>query len=200
MSRQSIILKVGAERMIADILQLTESKKQIQHLNKAFTTQKSAFRNNPCPTLAERKENLKRLKDALLKNKNKLIDAINEDFNGRSEDETMLAELMPSIEGINYAMKHVGNWMKPSKRHVSLLFQPASNTVHYQPLGIIGIIVPWNYPLYLAVGPLVAALAAGNRAMIKMSEYTPHTSKLFQEIIESTFKHSNSRTVEFMFV
>lgn len=176
--------------MIADIVQLTESKKQIQQLNKAFHGQKSAFRSNQCPTLAERKENLQRLKDVLLKNKNRLVDAINEDFSCRSEDETMLAELMPSIEGINYTLKNVAKWMKPSKRHVSLLFQPASNTVHYQPLGVVGIIVPWNYPLYLAVGPLVAALAAGNRAMIKMSEYTPHTSKLFQELMSSTFNEN----------
>src|SRR5690554_8224157 len=92
---------------------------------------------------------------------------------------------MPSIQGINYTLKNLGDWMKPSKGHVSVLFQPASNKVHYQPKGVVGVIVPWHYPLYLAVGPLVASLAADKRTMIKMSEYTPHPSPLLKEIIDS---------------
>src|SRR5690554_6790872 len=173
--------------MGATVVQLTESKKQIQHTHRVFEAQKKAFRANPMPSLTERKENLKRLKRALLSNQDRLTDAIDRDFSCRSKDESLIAEVMPSIQGINYTLKNLGDWMKPSKRHVSVLFQPASNKVHYQPKGVVGVIVPWNYPLYLAVGPLVASLAAGNRTMIKMSEYTPHTSALFKEIIESMF-------------
>ncbi|ARU58573.1 MAG: coniferyl aldehyde dehydrogenase [Pseudomonadales bacterium] len=173
--------------MVASVVQLTDSKKHIQQINRVFASQKAAFRSNPMPTCEERKDNLKRLKKALLRNQSRLIEAINQDFSCRAEDETMLAEIMPSIEGINYTLKNVAKWMKPSKRHVGLLFQPAKNTVYYQPLGVVGVIVPWNYPLYLAVGPLVAALAAGNRVMIKMSEYTPHTSTLFANIIAECF-------------
>ena len=173
--------------MGATVVQLTESKKQIQHTHRVFEDQKKAFRNNPMPSLAERQENLKRLKRVLLGNQDRLLDAIDRDFNCRSKDESLIAEVMPSIQGINYTLKNLSSWMKPSKRHVSMLFQPASNKVHYQPKGVVGVIVPWNYPLYLAVGPLVASLAAGNRTMIKMSEYTPHTSALFKELIEASF-------------
>src|SRR3546814_3273950 len=77
--------------------------------------------------------------------------------------------------------------MKPSRRHVCLAFQPASARVVYQPLGVVGIIVPWNYPLYLAIGPLIGALAAGNRVMLKMSESTPATGQLLKELLAQIF-------------
>ncbi|GAA3561252.1 coniferyl aldehyde dehydrogenase [Marinobacter xestospongiae] len=173
--------------MGATVIELTESKKQIQHIGQVFNAQRAAFRKNPMPSATERLENLKRLKRALLSNQERLLEAIDQDFSCRSRDETRIAEIMPSVQGINYAMKHLDGWMKPSKRHVSVLFQPASNQVFYQPKGVVGIIVPWNYPLFLAIGPLVAALAAGNRAMIKMSEFTPHTSALVHDILSATF-------------
>ena len=173
--------------MVANVVQLTESKKHIQYTGRIFEEQRLAFRRNPMPSATERKENLKRLKRVLLKNESRILEAIDRDFSCRSRDETLIAEVMPSVQGINYALKHLDGWMKPSKRSVSVLFQPASNKVHYQPLGVVGIIVPWNYPLLLAVGPLVAALAAGNRVMVKMSEFTPHMSALFKELVESTF-------------
>ena len=173
--------------MPATVVQLTESKKQIQYLQRTFEDQQKAFSNNTMPSLTERLENLKRLKRAVLKYQDQFLDAIDRDFSCRSRDETLIAEVMPSVQGINYAMKNLKGWMKPSKRHVSVLFQPASNEVQYQPKGVVGVIVPWNYPLFLAAGPLTAALAAGNRVMIKMSEFTPHTSALFREMIEETF-------------
>jgi len=173
--------------MVTNVVQLTESKKHIQHMSRVFDDQKNAYRKNPMSTLEQRIENLQTLKDILLKNQDRFIAAINSDFSSRSADETLLAEIMPAIQGINYAIKNLSKWMKPSKRHVSLLFQPASNRVEYQPLGVVGVIVPWNYPLFLAVGPLTGALAAGNRVMIKMSEYTPETSQLFKDIIEEFF-------------
>lgn len=173
--------------MVATVVQLTESKKQIQHMHRIFDDQKEAFRHNPMPSLEQRKDHLKRLKKCLLQNQDRLIDAINEDFSSRSKDETLLAELMPAIQGINYALKNLENWMKPSKRHVGLLFQPATNKVYYQPLGVVGVIVPWNYPLFLAAGPLTTALAAGNRVMVKMSEFTPKTSELFKTLMEEAF-------------
>lgn len=173
--------------MGATVVRLTESKKQIQQISRHFDEQRQAFRRNPMPSVTERKENLKRLKRALLENKDALLAAMDQDFSCRSTDESMLAELMPTIQGINYAIKNLAKWMEPSKRHVSVLFQPATNKVHYQPLGVVGIIVPWNYPLFLAAGPLTGALAAGNRVMIKMSEFTPRTSALFKQLIEAHF-------------
>ncbi|MCK7542687.1 coniferyl aldehyde dehydrogenase [Marinobacter bryozoorum] len=173
--------------MTATVVPLNESKQQIQLTARVMAEQKQAFTRNPLPTASERLDNLQRLKKALLAHQEQFCEAIDRDFNGRSRDETLIAEVIPSVEGINYAMKNLKGWMQPERRSVSMLFQPASNKVYYQPKGVVGIIVPWNYPLYLAIGPLVAALAAGNRAMIKMSEFTPHTSALLANLVEATF-------------
>ncbi|MGM0569312.1 coniferyl aldehyde dehydrogenase [Marinobacter sp.] len=173
--------------MTATVVPLNESKKQIQLTARVLAEQKQAFSRNPLPSLSERLDNLQRLKKALLAHQEQFCEAIDKDFNGRSRDETLIAEVIPSVEGINYAMKNLKGWMQPERRNVSMLFQPASNKVYYQPKGVVGIIVPWNYPLYLAVGPLVAAMAAGNRAMIKMSEFTPYTSALLAHLVEATF-------------
>lgn len=173
--------------MDASAVPPTQSHACVQRTHRVFEAQKQAFQHSPAPSLAERQHNLKRLKHALLTYQDRLIEAIDRDFACRSRDESLIAEVMPSIQGINHALKHLKSWMKPSRRRVSLLFQPARNRVYYQPKGVVGVIAPWNYPLYLAVGPLLAALSAGNRTMIKMSEFTPHTSALFQELIESTF-------------
>ena len=119
--------------------------------------------------------------------KDALIAAISRDFSNRSADETLLAELMPSLHGIHYASRRIRKWMKPSRRSVGLQFMPAAAKVVYQPLGVVGIIVPWNYPLFLAIGPLTGALAAGNRVMIKMSESTPATSQLVKDLLARVF-------------
>jgi coniferyl-aldehyde dehydrogenase len=173
--------------MVANVVQLTDSKKHIEHVDRLFEEQRQAFRRNPMPTVTERRENLKRLKRALLTHETELTEAIDRDFSCRSSDETRIAEIMPSILSIDYTIKHLDEWMKPSKRKVSVLFQPATNKVHYQPLGVCGVIVPWNYPVFLAVGPMISALAAGNRVMVKMSEFTPHTSALLKELMDTTF-------------
>ena len=99
----------------------------------------------------------------------------------------LLAEFMSSLNDIAYCSKNLKKWMKPSRRHVPLQLQPASAKVIYQPLGVVGIIVPWNYPLFLAIGPLASALAAGNRCMLKLSEFTPETSRVTARIIAETF-------------
>lgn len=156
-------------------------------LDRIFEAQKAAFRKHPMPDADERIMHLNRLKQALIQNRQKLVAAINDDFSCRAEDETLLAEIFPSVEGIRYAARHVKKWMKPSRRHVGILFQPAKARVVYQPMGVVGIIVPWNYPLYLGVGPLAGALAAGNRVMIKMSRNTPRTADVLKTLIHETF-------------
>ncbi|GLQ33045.1 coniferyl aldehyde dehydrogenase [Litoribrevibacter albus] len=173
--------------MVANVVALSESKREIQHLNQILSAQKQAFRENPMPNLSERLTNLKRLKAMVLKYETEICDAINADFSSRSKDETLIAEIMSVVSSINYCMKNLKKWMKPEKRHVNILFQPASAKVVYQPKGVVGIVVPWNYPIFLALGPLCFALAAGNRAMVKMSEYTPRTSALLDKIISETF-------------
>lgn len=173
--------------MAAEIIQITESNKQIQHMKHVFAEQKAAFRKNPMPSLQERTANLKKLRKMLMSNQDSIINTISNDFSNRSADETKLAEIMTTIHSIDYSLKNLKSWMAKDKKKISPLFQPATGFVQYQPLGIIGIISPWNYTVALSMGPLVAALAAGNRAMIKMSEFTPATSSLIEQLINETF-------------
>ncbi|MGF6093578.1 coniferyl aldehyde dehydrogenase [Pseudomonas sp. 18175] len=165
-------------------LQDSQALEQLQHL---FDAQQRAYAANPMPPAAQRQQWLKALRDMLSDERQALINAISQDFSHRSADETLFAELMPSLHGIHYASKHLKGWMKPSRRAVGIAFQPASAKVIYQPLGVVGVIVPWNYPLYLAIGPLVGALAAGNRVMLKLSESTPATGELLKKLLGKIF-------------
>ncbi len=172
--------------MSANVAYLPESQ-ALDHLQDLFEAQRRAYAANPMPPAAQRRQWLKALRDVLSNERQALINAISQDFSHRSADETLFAELMPSLQGIHYASKHLKGWMKPSRRAVGIAFQPASAKVIYQPLGVVGVIVPWNYPLYLAVGPLVGALAAGNRVMLKLSESTPATGELLKALLAKIF-------------
>ncbi len=156
-------------------------------LKSLLQAQQQAFLRDPSPSREERVARLKKLKTALLDNKKALLDAVYDDFGGRARNETLLAEFMPALEGIKYSIRNLRKWMQPSRRHVGFQLQPASAKVVYQPLGVVGIVVPWNYPLQLGIVPVITALAAGNRAMVKMSEFTPKTSALFAQVIKQTF-------------
>lgn len=173
--------------MTADIAYLQTLQQPLETLDRQFQAQQAAYAANPMPPAAQRQQWLKALRDLLSAERQALIDAISADFSHRSADETLLAELMPSLHGIHYASRHLKSWMKPSRRKVGVAFQPASAKVVYQPLGVVGVIVPWNYPLYLAVGPMVGALAAGNRVMLKLSESTPATGLLLKELLARIF-------------
>ncbi|WP_085677918.1 MULTISPECIES: coniferyl aldehyde dehydrogenase [unclassified Pseudomonas] len=156
-------------------------------LEATFAAQRLAFAGNPMPPAAQRRQWLKSLREALLGDQQALIEAIDADFSGRSTDETLLAELLPTVQGIRHAERHLQRWMRPARRAVGLAFQPASARVLYQPLGVVGIIVPWNYPLFLAIGPLTGALAAGNRVMLKLSEATPASGAALKALLERVF-------------
>lgn len=166
---------------------LQASEKYTVHMQSVLAAQQKAYRSNPMPTAEERIANLKKLKHAILNHQSAIIAAIHKDFDGRSRNETLFAEIMPIAQGINDTIKRVRKWMKPSRRRVGHHLQPACARVVYQPLGVIGIMVPWNYPVQLSVLPLVGALAAGNCAMIKMSEFTPNTAECFAQIMADTF-------------
>ncbi len=181
--------------MVADIAYMQEQQQSISRMHDLFDAQRAAFRKAPMPSADERIQQLQALKQGILKHQQALIDAISDDFGRRSADETRLAEIMPSLEGIHYASKRVRRWMKPSRRRVGIAFQPAKAQVVYQPLGVVGIIVPWNYPLFLAVGPLITALSAGNRAMIKMSESTPRTAEVLEQLLGEIFPQDHVAVV-----
>ena len=89
--------------------------------------------------------------------------------------------------GISHALKHTKHWMRTRRAPTAIQYKPASNSIIPQPLGVIGIISPWNYPLQLAIMPLIGALGAGNRAMIKPSEYTPRLSDLLKRVLGTIF-------------
>ena len=156
-------------------------------LHSLLDMQRKAYAAHPFPPLAQRQQWLKSLRQLLSREREVLIDAISQDFSHRSPDETLFAELMPSLHSLDYTLKHLKRWMRPSSRSVGMTLQPASAKVVYQPLGVVGIIVPWNYPLYLAMGPLIGALAAGNRVMLKLSEFTPATGLLLKDLLGRIF-------------
>ncbi|HVE90623.1 MAG TPA: aldehyde dehydrogenase family protein, partial [Burkholderiaceae bacterium] len=157
-------------------------------LHVIFQIQRAAYDAAPFAEWEERRNRLERLRRLLEDNESAIETAIDADFAGRPRIETQIAEIFPSRSEIRGAIKHGRRWMKPRSAGVSKYFLPARANVVARPLGVVGIIVPWNYPLFLAVSPLVAALVAGNRAMVKMSEFTPAFSELFQQLIASAFR------------
>lgn len=154
-----------------------------------FSLLKADFAQNPYPSYRERRDWLKALDVTIRLRQDDLYKAAADDFGKRSVSETRMLELLPTLEHIAYALKHLKDWMRPERRHVGVLFQPARNFVCMQPKGVVGVIVPWNYPIFLAFGPIVAALAAGNKVMVKMSEYTPALNHIVKEIIRAALPH-----------
>lgn len=158
-----------------------------KHLEDLFLRQRAAFRREGAPSARQRQVLLQRLYEAVSDNLVGLEEAVNTDFANRSKYETRLLEIFPSLQGIKYARRNLRRWMKGQRRGVSIWFKPGRAQVMYQPLGVVGVIAPWNYPLYLAIGPLTCALAAGNKVMVKMSEFTPNTAEAFESLIGATF-------------
>jgi len=158
-----------------------------QELSKLFNQQRAAYFAKGIPSLEERRQNLNKLLSILKTNDQAIAEAISKDFGNRAHQETRLAELFLCIDGIKYARRHLKKWMSPQKRSVSIWFMGARNTVIPQPLGVVGIVVPWNYPLFLCISPLIGAIAAGNRCMIKMAANSSHLSQLLQGLFAQEF-------------
>jgi acyl-CoA reductase-like NAD-dependent aldehyde dehydrogenase len=154
----------------------------------AFETLRAGYAAEPFPEWHRRRDRLRALAALLREQTDALAQAVSQDFGHRSADETRLLEIFPSLEGIKHARRHLRRWMRPQRRSVSLWFKPGRAMLLPQPLGVVGIIVPWNYPIYLAIGPMTAALAAGNRVMLKLSEFTPATTRLFAQLLAARFR------------
>jgi coniferyl-aldehyde dehydrogenase len=150
-------------------------------LQRRFELQREAYAREPYPPWPVRADRLRRLQDLLHRHEAEFAQAIDADFGGRPTIETELAEIWPSLEEVKVALRHGQGWMRPKRVPVSKWFFGARAQVVPQPLGVVGVIVPWNYPVFLAVAPAAAALAAGNRVMVKMSEYTPAFSQTFAD-------------------
>jgi acyl-CoA reductase-like NAD-dependent aldehyde dehydrogenase len=158
-----------------------------ERLAGVLADQRAAAVREGTPGAAQRRADLDKLLKAVLANQVAIAEAIAADFGHRSPVETALAEVYTTVDTIRHARRHLGRWMRPRRRPVSLPFLPARAQVVYQPLGVVGIISPWNYPFYLALSPLIGVLAAGNRAMIKPSELVPRTADLIENLIADTF-------------
>jgi coniferyl-aldehyde dehydrogenase len=173
--------------MVANLSAVPTQSQDIKDLHRIFEAQRAAFAKHRYPAAAERIAHLNKLRAGVVKWKDIFAAEVSKDFGHRSQDETLFAEVMTSMEGIKYHAKNVRSWMKPEKRHVPMMHQPASARVVYQPIGVVGVVVPWNYPIFLALGPLMAALAAGNRVMIKMSSFTPALAEAMKRMIAENF-------------
>ena len=160
-----------------------------------FETQRTAFLRADAPSLAERRADLTRLRDAIEKSARPLAAAISGDFGNRSRYETEIGEIVPVLAAIRHARRHLRGWMRPKRVPVPLELLPGRARILYQPLGVVGIISPWNYPFQLAVAPLVAALSAGNRVMLKPSELAPRTSEFLAEFLGGSFPTDQVATV-----
>lgn len=164
-------------------------------LDAVFETQRTAFAGERHPSRAKRLDRLGRLLRLLAEHEAEFIRAIDADFSGRSAHETRLAELFIVRAGIRHAQAHLRRWMRQRRVHTALHFLPGSNRLLPQPLGVVGIVAPWNYPLQLSLGPAVAALAAGNRVIIKPSELTPLFSAALAQRVAQHFDASELAVV-----
>ncbi len=152
------------------------------------TQQFQILNKYPNLDLDTRKNRLKGLRKSIKSHSDDIVTALNLDYGQRNEQETRLAEIMICIDEINHTLKHIDGWVKPMKKMASYKFMFSKVAAIPQPLGTVGIIAPWNYPFNLAIAPLVAAIAAGNKVMLKPSEVTPKTSDLIAKIMSEVFK------------
>ncbi len=159
----------------------------LRALDDAFHGMFELTRTTPAPTLDQRLDRLARMRAAISENEARFEAAISADFGHRSSTETAIAESLLVLGEIKHAARHLKKWMAPRHVPTALQFMPARNRLIPQPLGVVGIIAPWNYPLQLTLAPAVGALAAGNRVMIKPSELVPRFSALLKEVISAKF-------------
>ncbi len=158
-----------------------------EEVDRVFELQRAAFARERYPTLATRRDRLARLLNIVTAHEKGLCAAIDRDFGHRPSQETRLAELYIVAAEIRHALRHLRRWMRARRVTTPLKFFPASARVLPQPLGVVGVISPWNYPVQLALAPAVGALAAGNRVLLKPSEVTPETSGLLKELVGREF-------------
>ena len=156
-------------------------------LSAILARQRAAFLRDGPPSLKDRRRDLLKLKQAILAREEAFVAALNADFGHRSREETMLFDVGSTVSGIYYLLRNVARWMRPEPRGVAMAFLPGSNRIVYQPLGVVGVVSPWNYPVGLALIPLATALAAGNRVMLKPSELVPATTDLIASMLAEIF-------------
>lgn len=159
------------------------SEKEIE---KAFSSKKEYFDKGATKSYNFRITQLKKLKYSISKYESKIIDALHNDMH-KPEMEAYISEIGVMYEEISFIIKHLKRWMKPQSQHTPMVLHPSSSKIYSEPLGVVLIIGPWNYPFQLLIAPLAGAIAAGNCAIIKPSDNTKHTTAVIQEMISETF-------------
>lgn len=162
-------------------------RSEMDRLGRAFACQRGAFEREGGLPLDTRRAQLKLLRTTLRLRADDFARAVAEDFGGRSRHETLFAEIGVLIGAIDYALPRLSAWARPERVGIGWQFWPARGRIMKQPLGVVGVLSPWNYPVQLALMPVVAALAAGCRALVKPSELAPATSALLAETIADGF-------------
>ena len=152
-----------------------------------LAAQRAAYLRSGAPSLAQRRSDLKRFKAALIEQRRDIEEAVSADFGNRSRHETAMMEVLGVVQGIDYLDRNLRRFMRPSRRRTALQLRMGSNHVEYQPLGVVGVISPWNYPVNLSLMPVVTAIAAGNRVMLKPSKFSPATNAVIASIVSDIF-------------
>jgi coniferyl-aldehyde dehydrogenase len=165
-------------------------------LQRLLAVQRDAFARERYPELSVRRDRLARLLELVTAHEAEFVAAIHRDFGHRSAHETRLAELHIVASETRHAMRHLRRWMRPRRVSTPLQLLPGSSRIERQPLGVVGVISPWNYPVQLALAPVVGALAAGNRVLLKPSELTPETSGLLARLVHERFREDELAVVQ----
>jgi coniferyl-aldehyde dehydrogenase len=165
-------------------LALDSDTARVQEL---FGRQRLAFRRQAPPPVQVRLDRVARLRSMVVEARERLFRAVHDDFGAKSREEFAVSEVATVVQACDHMSKHLRRWSRPWRVRTSWRLWPGRSRLHPQPLGVVGIVSPWNYPVYLSLVPLVGALAAGNRVMLKPSEFTPHTSDLLLELLDDAF-------------
>jgi coniferyl-aldehyde dehydrogenase len=161
-------------------------------LQRILDAQRAALRRDGTPPLETRLERIDRCIDLIVDNKNAICEAVNEDFGCRSHHVTQLNDIFPSLATLKFVRRNLKKWMRPERRRTPfpMGLLGARAEIHYQPKGVVGIMSPWNVPVNMVFSPLADVLGAGNRAMLKPSEFNPRTVELLQRLFARYFDES----------
>ena len=165
-------------------------------MDEVLKLQREHFLKEGPPSYELRIDRLNRVKDIVIQNKERITEALNTDFGARSQSQSLISDVYAVLPPFTYAKKHLKSWMKDEKRKSNFPFglMGAKSYIHREPLGSIGMISPWNFPIYLSLAPLAGIFSAGNQVMHKPSEFTPITSELLKEICDSAFDETEFAT------
>ena len=168
--------------------EIQENPVSLEKLRTGFDQWREAHLADPMPGLETRRDRLQRLLKGLEVREEAFTQAISADFGQRSAFETANYDITVTLADIKYQIRNLARWMRIRKRSVPLHLMPGRARIVPQPLGVVGVISPWNFPVFLSLSPVAGAIAAGNRVMLKPSEWTPKTSALLAELVSEAFE------------